>query len=121
MVQILMTALLSISAEYTCTQLSPQPSDFFERRVMIDADLDVQAQPKFVVLSGSTKVPLNQKAVYKGPDTVDLYDLFHMTSHDGILFGVSLAHAMSIGTPQGGMITYEPGRKGQFWNCRIQN
>lgn len=120
MFQLIILSMFSFAAEYNCLQLSPQASDFFDRRVVIDADLDSQAQPKFVVVSGSSKVPLNKKAVYKGPDTVDLYDLFHVISNDGILFGVSIANAMSIGTPQGGMITYEPGRKGQFWNCRIR-
>lgn len=112
---------LSSAATYNCTQMTPQPSGYFDRLVAIECDLDIQAKPKFVVLSGSSKIPLNEKAFYSGKDN-ELYERFQVTSKEGVTFGVSLAHNMfAEETPKGAMLTYEPGRKSQMWVCYIRN
>lgn len=116
-----LSALCS-AAVYDCNQMTPEASGYFDRRVVIECDLDIEAKPKFVLLSGSSKVPLNKKALYLGKDTGELYERFQVVSNDGVTFGLSLAHNMfAQETPKGAMLSYEPGRKGQLWVCYIRD
>lgn len=112
---------LSFAAIYNCNQSSPKPSQFFERQMQIECDLDSEAKPKFVVLSGTSKVELKRKAQYIGPDAGELYQLHTMTALDGQSFDIHTASAMFTETAQASFFTVEPNQGSAFWVCRIEN
>ena len=108
------------AALYNCRMNSPKGSMFFDRNVKIECDLDSLAKPKFVVLSGSSKVPLNQKAEYIGPDAGGLYERHQMTALDGQIFDLHTASRMFTETAQASFFTIEPGRNSALWVCYIE-
>lgn len=101
---------------YDCHRLSPNPSEFFETQVTLECDFDIEGKPKLVILSGSSRLPLNTKALYTGPDN-ELYERFQMTSRDGVTIGISAGTNMFPGGSRGAFLSYEPHGKGGFWNC----
>lgn len=109
----------SWAAVYNCRMNSPKPSLFFEKNVKIECDLDSEAKPKFVVLAGSTKVPLNKKAEYMGKDN-NMYEMHRMYSLDGQSFELHTASRMFTETAQASFFTIEPGRNSGFWVCYIE-
>ena len=120
-VLILLFPGLSFAAIYTCNQSSPKASQFFERQMRIECDLDSEAKPKFVVLSGSSKVELQRKAQYVGPDAGELYQMHTMTAIDGQQFDIHTASAMFTETAQASFFTVEPNNGSAFWVCRMEN
>lgn len=112
---------VSSAAIYDCNQITPKASDFFDRKVVIECDLDFEANPKLVILSGSSKVPLNTKALYMGKDISKDYERLQITSHDGVTFGISVVGRMFIESPKGGFLTAEPNRKSAYWVCDIRD
>jgi len=121
--KILILFLISSLAEaaiYDCTQLTPQNSGFFQRRVVLDCDLDQEAKPKLQILSGSTRVPLNTKAQYVGPESAKEYERLRIVSKDGVTVDMSVATKMFVETSRGALISYEPDSKSHFWNCQIR-
>jgi hypothetical protein len=119
-VLILFSPVLGFAAVYNCNQSSPKPSQFFERRLKIECDLDAEARPKFVVLSGSSKVELKRKAQYIGPDSGELYQMHQMTALDGQVFDIHTASALFTETAQASFFTVEPNNGSGFWVCRIE-
>jgi hypothetical protein len=111
----------ALSAVYNCNQSSPRPSQFFDRKVQIECDLDAEANPKFVVLAGSSKVALRKKARFLGPDSGNLYVGHEMTALDGQIFEIHTATAMFTETAQASFFTVEPGKESAFWVCRIED
>ena len=108
------------AAIYNCRLNSPKPSLFFEKNVKIECDLDSLAKPKFVVLAGSSKVALNQKAEYMGQDTGKMYEMHRMYSLDGQSFELHTASRMFTETAQASFFTVEPNRNSGFWICYIE-
>ncbi|MFN8790119.1 MAG: hypothetical protein ACK5Y2_01535 [Bdellovibrionales bacterium] len=111
---------LTQAAIYDCTQLTPQSSGFFQRRVVLECDLDQEAKPKLLILSGSTRVPLKTKAQYVGPESAKEYERLRIVSNDGVTLDMSVATKMFVETSRGALISYEPDSKSHFWNCQIR-
>ena len=98
---------------------SPKASLFLDRRVKIECDLDSLAKPKFVFLSGTSKVALNQKAEYLGAETGNMYEHHRMQSLDGQTFDIHTASRMFTETAQASFFTVEPNRHSAFYVCNI--
>lgn len=108
------------AAVYNCRKNSPKASLFFESTVKIECDLDSQAKPKFVVLAGTSKVALNQKAEYIGPDAGNLYEMHRMVALDGQVFELHTASRMFTETAQASFFTIEPNRNSALWVCYME-
>lgn len=110
----------SSAAVYNCRMTSPKPSLFFDRNVKIECDLDSLGKPKFVFLSGTSKVALNQKAEYVGTETGNLYEKHRMMSLDGRPFELHSASRLFTETAEGSFFTVEPERHSAFYVCYLE-
>lgn len=108
------------AAVYNCHMTSPKPSLFFDRNVKIECDLDSLGKPKFVFLSGTSKVALNQKAEYVGPETGNLYEKHRMMSLDNRMFELHSAARLFTETAEGSFFTVEPEKHSAFYVCYIE-
>ena len=120
---ILMIFMASIShaADYNCLQNTPTSSQFFDKKIKIQCELDTAGKPMFMMLAGSTKVALNEKARYVGPESGNIYSEFTMIALDGQRFDVhAVTRMFTEGTIQASIFTVEPNHKGSsFWVCQL--
>jgi hypothetical protein len=100
---------------------SPKQSLFFERKVKIECDLDSLGKPKFVFLGGTSKVALNQKAEYVGPESGNLYEKHRMTALDGRPFELHSASRLFTETTEASFFTIEPAHNSAFYVCYIED
>jgi len=99
---------------------SPKPSLFLDRNVKIECDLDSEGKPKLLFMAGTSKVALNQKAEYVGPESGKLYEKHRMSALDGRPFELHSAARLFTETAQASFFTVEPARNSAFYVCYIE-
>jgi hypothetical protein len=105
---------------YDCSMITPKASLFLGRNLKINAGTDSDESLRFVILSGSDKVALNQKAQFVAAESGNKYQIFKMNSLDGQSFQIHAATEMFSGYVKVSFFTSEPNRNSGFWICNLE-